>query len=209
MSYCQIITFEKGLPKDHVEYSNSWGGCAFVWGSLFDAYLKDPLKPYDNWLSGIESDDRLWKLTENNQLPLFERAVLTFTFDWAIVYQKNFKQLASHLREFVYKYLPEKGTVCHLPAWADFIEISNAEVIGLHATSVSENLWYPWDEEKDENIPYNLHTMDKHLEVYEYLDEIRKAHETKVERLESAIESAIERLEAEVAELKAEKENKK
>jgi hypothetical protein len=177
MSRCQLIEFRNSKPANAFEFSNSWGGAARIWSALFDRYLKDPRKEYDSWLSrAVGSDRSLWDLAKREDLPLFERAVHASTFDRAIVKRENFALLAQHLREFASKYPPQG--VCHLNAWADRIEASHAEAIGFYGTSVSENLWYDWDEEKDESVPYDLASRDEHFEVYEFLADSTVAAES-------------------------------
>lgn len=173
MSYCELIMFRNGEPSDSIEFRNAWGGAARIWTSLFDTYMKDPSKGFDNWLSRCcnPQDRSLWDLAKRKDLPMFERAVHAATFDSAIVRNEHFKQFANHLREFVAKY-PVEGKVCHLSSWADEIESCDAEAVGFYGTSVAENTWYEFDDEKDESVPYNLNTGDKHFEVYDWLAEL-------------------------------------
>ena len=171
MSSCEIVTFSEGKPDHSVEFRNAWGGAAFIWSALFDQYLKDPEIPYHNWLSMVGSGDTsLWDLAKRPNLPLFERAVHAATFDYAIVSRDNFQSFVSHLREFVARYKRKyPGSVCHLEAWAQFIETCDAEAIGLVGTSVTGSLWNEWDEKTEEYLPYDLRTGTKHFEVYEFL----------------------------------------
>lgn len=166
MSYCQLITFANSKPAEAIEYQNAWGGAARVWDALFNRYLKDPANPYHSWMTG--DADKLWALARNSELPMFERAVHTATFDWAIIKREHFAQFAADLRAFVETY-PPNGRVCHLLAWAAFVETCTVEAIGFHSTSVASNLWYDWNNERDESVPYNLNSGIKHFEVYERL----------------------------------------
>lgn len=162
MSSCELVQFRNRKAEDSIAFGNSWGGAARIWASLFDKYCKDPGKPYDSWL--MDESGRLWKLATRDDLPEYERAVLVFTFDNCIVRHEHFRQLAEHLREFARQY-HTKG-VCHLDAWADVLDNSDAEAIGLHATSVNSNPWFKWDEETDEAVPFDLDT-GKYNEVYD------------------------------------------
>jgi len=183
MSYCSIIVFNDGKPDDEIEFKNSYGGAAFVFDVLYNNYLKDPSIPYDHWLSGAREDNcRLWDLAKRQDIPLFERAVHASQFDWAMVRQEHFKQLAQHFRQFVEKYKPDSNRVCHLPAWAHFLESCDAEAIGFYGTSVSENLWCRWDGELDESVPYDLNAGDKHFEVYDWLEEVDE-YSVKMEKM--------------------------
>lgn len=170
MSQCAIIFFENGKPGHEEEFSNAWGGAARIWTSLYDKYLKDPLVEWDSWLgASSKGPTKLWELAENEDLEMFERSVHASTFDYAIVRKENFARFAKDLRDFVHLYPPGKS-VCHLLQWADAIESSDVEAVGFHGTSVSGNLWYRWDDEKDEEVPYDLEAGDKHFEIYEWLN---------------------------------------
>lgn len=177
MSYCEIISFKDGVPGESVEYRNSHGGAAFVWNALFDTYLKDPAIEYDSWMMrAMDSDRSLWDLAKREDLPMYERAVHAATFDRAIVRAEHFKQFALDLRAFVERHRNEER-VCHLLEWAAFVESCNGEAVGFYGMSVSDNLWYEWVVDKDnedegESIPYNLNTGDKHFEVYDFLKEV-------------------------------------
>ena len=173
MSYCSLIWFRDGKPFAENEYRNAWGGAAKIWSDLFDTYLKRQSVPYDSWLMRCAGNDTsLWDLAKRQDLPLFERAVHASTFDRAIVRREHFQKFVCHLREFVAKY-PSNEKVDHLSAWADAIETSDAEAVGFYGTSVSENLWYQFDEENDESIPYDLNTGDEHFEVYDWLESMK------------------------------------
>lgn len=168
MSYCSLMEFQNGKADKGIDFQNSWGGSARIWNSLFETYCKDPTKPWDSWLSAGEGDRRLWDLVTDDRLSEPEQAVHAFTLDLFYVSKANFKRLAGHLREFV-KIHPTAAKD-HLIAWAAFIEKSKAEAIGLHGTSVSDNLWFRWDEENDCFKPYDMTIETEHQEVYEFID---------------------------------------
>lgn len=175
MSYCSLIYFRDGKPFAESEYRNAWGGAAKIWSDLFDAYLKRPSVPYDNWLTRCAGNDSsLWDLAKRRDLPMFERSVHASTFDRAIIRREHFQQFVAHLRDFVSKY-PAGDKVCHLLAWADAIESSDAEAVGFYGTSCSCNPWYRFDEENDESIPYDLTTGDQHFEVYDWIESLESA----------------------------------
>jgi len=168
MSYCEIISFKDGVVGNSLECSNSWGGAARIWSVMFDRYMKDPAVPFDSWLSVLSSPTRskiLWGLADRQDLPIFERVVYASTFDYAIVFSKDFKTFADYLDQFA-KAHPAPGA-CHLMAWNDFVLSCEGEAIGFYGTSVGENLWNPFDEEKDCHTPYDLNTGTKHFDVFE------------------------------------------
>lgn len=166
MSSCSLIEFRGGKPDTYEDYGNSWGGAAFIWTAIFDKWLKDPNIPYDNWMN--EKDRRLWDAWKRSDLPDFVKAVLVSTFDGAIVARENFAQYAADLRQFC-ELFPKGDRYCHLLKWADVISASDAEHIGFHHTSVSEDPWQEWNEEKAEYVPYDLATGDDHFDVYQFL----------------------------------------
>lgn len=167
MSYCAIIVFQDNKPARYREFHNAWGGHAYIWDRLYNRFLKNPDVEYDSWLGNSSA---LWDLAKRDDIPLFMRAVHAATFDRAIVDCENLPQFIQHLREFL-EFFGSGDKVCHLKAWADFIqEHLDVQAIGFYGTSVSNDLWQKWDEDKEEEIPYDLSSGDKHFEVYEYLE---------------------------------------
>lgn len=169
MSSAYLIEFFDGKGTEETVFRNSWGGSARIWDTLYEEYIKDPNNPHDIWLMG--NTQKLWDLPKDPEMPDFERAVNIFTFDKVIVRRKNFMKFAYHLDLFAGKY-PVGDRVDHLKEWQKFFENSKAEAIGLHGTSVSENLWNLYDEDSDEHVYYNIDEQDEHFEVYEYLEEL-------------------------------------
>ncbi|WP_146118782.1 hypothetical protein [Blastopirellula marina] len=159
-----------GLATIGITYQNSWAGAARIWGDLFDRHCKDPNLPFDNWMSSSGNGDRrLWDLAKDSRLGMYARAVHAFTFNNAIVRREHFANLASDLRRFTVEYHSKPGHVDHLPAWAEAIEACDGIAVALHATTVSENPWFNWDEGSEEYSPYCLETGTKHWEVYDAL----------------------------------------
>jgi len=176
MSYCSIIEFKDYKPNKEIEFKNSWGGAAFIWTALYNKYLKDPEIDYDTWVG--KTDRKLWDLAKRIDIPIFMRAVHAATFDYATIKREHFKQYVEDLHKFEREFKNNK-VICHLTSWANIIEKSDAEVIGFHATSVSENLWYDWDEEKEETIFYDLNTRKEHFEVYDWLETVKNYYSPK------------------------------
>lgn len=170
MSYAALITFKEGKPDACIEYRNAWGGSARIWDALFKRYI--PKKhEYDTWVNDPH-DRRLWDLAKREDLQMFERAVHAFTFDRFYVRREHFGRLSLDLRLFVDTY-PAGACVDHLPAWANWLDENNEiEAVGLHGTSVSENIWYRPKEcphcgnNTDESEPVPLADG---TEVYEWL----------------------------------------
>ena len=141
---------------------------------MYDKYIpKDPDRSYDSWMTNDKGRDKMWKMT-TPQIPFYQWAVMAMTFDGWMLRNEHFIQMSVDLREFrsVAGCAPDR--VCHMNAWADFLATCEAEAVGFYHSSVSECFWFNYDEEKDEEIPYDLNTMDKHTEVYAYLYEFEK-----------------------------------
>ena len=175
MSQTSLIIFAGGIPDSVVEFSNAWGGAARIWDSLFNAHIPKRHQ-YDTWLSGGRDDRRLWDLATNEGLQMFERAVHAFTFDLFYVRQDHFARFINDLALFAEKY-PVPGRVDHLPAWAKwFGENMDVEAVGLHGTSVAENIWWrsktctQCGNSTDEQEPVPL---SEGIEVYDWLERLK------------------------------------
>lgn len=160
LSTTSLVEFHDGKADFWHEFRNSWGGAARIWHALFKAYVPKSSE-YDSWIMAAE-DGRLWKLAEDERLDSNERLAYLFCCDNALVKREFFAEMAAALRVFTEKHPVVGQTCCHLSAWADVFDRSDAEAIGLHATSVCEDPWRAWNEEEDEYEPYSLKSGDRH-----------------------------------------------
>ncbi len=162
MSYATVHLFKDDVIWDSQEFKNSWKGSAYIWGKLFDRYIKK--HEFDSWMNETKAKE-LWNLAGDKTIPLFERIVLGFTLDHALVYQKDFHEFESALRDFNNRYDKGSTSNSHLIAWADYIaENRHAQAVALYGTSVSEDLWEVFDEKN--YVSYNLKTMNKHYDLF-------------------------------------------
>lgn len=167
MSYCSLVVFQGDEQTEH-DFSNSWGGAARIWTSLFDRYVPKRHE-YDSWFRSTMTpgDTRLWDLVKQTDIPLPYRRVFAYTFDYALVYRKDFRQFAEDLRLFVRDF-PTEG-VDHLEAWADVVETCDGDKIGLVGTSVTGGIWKIPVEMCDYDRPYEFDVDTGHFDVYEYV----------------------------------------
>jgi hypothetical protein len=164
MSRCAIITFRGGKADAQIEFHNAWLGAARIWDALYDKYLKNPTVPYDSWLFGLrDNQHRLWDLVNRTDLPIHERIVHASTLDLAYINKEHFPEFCADLRKFDSAFPSECS---HLTAWADAIEKLDCEAIGFWGTSVGENPWCHFNEEKDEA---ELVPLSSGWEIYDTL----------------------------------------
>jgi len=131
------------------EYSNAWGGAAFIWGHL-QRHLG--WKEAD-WLFevGKEGSRSLWNIAVREDIPIEDRVAMAITFDLCYIEAVDVPAIAQSLRRFVGKYGTQEK-VCHLLTWADDMETmiqEGAQAIGFHHTSVGENPWVRYEGESD------------------------------------------------------------
>lgn len=172
MSYTSMMMFRGRKPKTEIRYGNSWGGSARIWDALFDKYLKDPKLPYDTWLTGGEKAQALWGLAKREDLPMFERAVHTSTFDRAFVLRKDFARFCADLRAFDAAYLVQQR-VSHLVKWAEDIEKCDAktQAVAFYHNSISDNPWLK-QEKDDGELVYR--PLSDGFDVYKWLKQQSK-----------------------------------
>ena len=186
MSTSTLIHFPK---HSGIEYQNAWGGAPYIWEAIWSAYGERDT----NWMTRSE---KLWPLAEDDRLEDFEKAVLVMTFDLAYIKSEDFLRAAKDLRDFVSRHGTWRAdrngiktdranggvVVCHLPSWADAIEGADTrtEAIAFHGTSVSENPWLVYDEDKDDSDWIVPGEATGTYSVYDKLDEdADKAEEVK------------------------------
>jgi hypothetical protein len=172
MGYTELFYINKeGDTVSFKKYHNPWGGAAFIWTQIYDRYLKDNSKEFDSWLFNQQP---LWDSVNDKAIPLSICTVLAFTFDYAIIEYDKIPKMVEYLKEFLEIFSPDKNIVCHLGEWYDdMMKIYYREDnhgICLYPTSVSENLWSIYGEEKDEYRPYNVNVDDKHWFIFKEME---------------------------------------
>ncbi len=167
MSSVRIIAFRNDVPSTEAELRNAWGGHMRIWNAVYDRYFKRG--EYDSCLGNA---DVLWAFPKTHRsVERAVHAVLISTFDWALVMADDFDQYIADLVRFEELFLAG-DRVSHLAAYRSFIDGNrDAQAIGFHGTSVSED---PWTISIDEESyrSYSLATDDKHFGVYEHLREL-------------------------------------
>ena len=164
MSYASIIEFgDDGKPAQTIKFSNSWGGHMRIWDSMCKHH-------FGKGNTFLFITKQLFDLLNGDQLHVFERTVLLMTADWAIVRRENYQRVASALRTFREIY-PTTGE-CHLEAWAEHFDQCKAPYIGFQGTSVSEYMWSIYNEDDEEEMPYDLNSMNKHFFVGDDMGEL-------------------------------------
>lgn len=164
------------------EYRNGHGTGPRVWTPMARRFMP-PARGYWDVLGKGAEDRKFWDLYKDPSVPRAWRAALLFTFDYAIIEHARFREFAALLRQFSKESEPilEYPHVDHLPAIADLLEkhADDTDVVGacFQMTSVSEDVWHPWDSEKDEGTTYDLQTDCRHFYVGRALDEVEPAQE--------------------------------
>jgi len=177
MSYTTIKKVNsEGDVEDIKQFTNAFGGQAFVWSELFDKYIKDPTIPYDNWMIG--EGKRLWDAWGNKNIPEWIRLVHGSTFDYAIVEYEKLSEIAGYYRKFS-DLFGNSEKVCHLNEWADICDslfknetIKTCKGICFYGTSVSDDLWEIYNDENEECTPYNINKGNKHWFVFKEFNNI-------------------------------------
>lgn len=172
-----------GKPAAVFEYRNGWGFGPYVWDKLCRAYeIPSSSGRWEQW-------PLLWKADREGTAKLkpFERSTLFATYDNVIVERADFNQLARDFRSFVIAHPPVvlddltqppklAYQVAHLAAMADDLESlaskRAAKLVCWHGTSVSENPWTVWNEERGVERRYDFRRDDKH-----WAADIRGLHE--------------------------------
>lgn len=175
MSYTEIFKFKKDGNAAHLgEVRNAFRGAMAIWVHLEKKYLP-PYRP--EWakfwgddersysrVSSINNDEmqKIWDLVRDERLSESERISLVSTFDNLVVNREHIPTVVNCFREF------EAET--SLKEQADIIELAYENdpdliAIGWNQNSVNGDTWMNKggrNEETDEEIPYNILTMNDH-----------------------------------------------
>ncbi len=111
----------------------------------------------------------IWELADNPKIPRHERIVLFTTFDNALVRREHFQEVIDAFRAF--------GGTTSLPEQAEILEkmLLQESIIaaGWNQTSVNADTWANaggYNEETEEEIPYNCLTGTRHYWIFDEID---------------------------------------
>ena len=149
-------------PRELVEFYNSSGWSPSIWRRL----IKENYN-FDGYLFSDDNDhlDKLWRTIED--LPEWQQAPLVLTFDVGVIPFQAFQWAAEMLDEFDSRLPAPEGHVNHVPAMAELLRSGpETPLFGVYGTSVSENPFDPWDQDKDDygtGIPLNeMYVLERH-----------------------------------------------
>ncbi len=170
MSYTTIHTFgHDGRLRDECTFiQNAWRGGMALWLLLEKKYLPplNPLFPKSSRVFSLDPEisDEFWHLIDDDRLSGDDRVALATTYDHVLVRRENLPRVIKAFRssEFEETSLPEQAD-----ALSKIYEDEDVSAVGWQQTSVSDDMWCDWDDEKDEGIPYNWKEGDRHWFLFD------------------------------------------
>lgn len=163
MSTTSIIAVNLGDNSEILEeLRNGYGSGPVIWNDMAMHHLSCKEHGYFSRI------DEVWPLYKRQDIPLHQRAVLTMTYDNAIVKKENYAEAALHIRKYLEDFPPHENYVNHWPRIAEIFESNpDCSAIGFWLTSVCENPFVgEWNEDDDD---YDKPDWDKFWSVYESL----------------------------------------
>lgn len=164
MSCTEIYSFDRnGDAYPYAEVKNAWRGAMAIW-RIMEARHLPPVSC--SRLMNPREAGAVWNLCDDKSVPEHERIVMLSTMDKCLVKKENLARLIEAFRKF------EGDT--SLPEQADILEKlledEDCIAVGWNQTSVTVPFWIRFDEEKDEEAPYNCLHREEHFWLFEDLD---------------------------------------
>lgn len=166
MAYTEIYYFNKnGAPKEQgIAPQASCGGWK-VWYLLKEKYL-----PEQKNLFSSEQYQKVWDLAKDERLTREEKIILISTFDYAIVYKKDFDELINAFEKFNAEYENQLNFGRQIELFKEIKNKKNSIAIWWNQTSVNADNWRCiWNRSNHSSL-YNLFKEDKHFDVFELLE---------------------------------------
>lgn len=166
MSRLTILGLRPGDPsatgiETIEELRNSWLGAPLIWRAMAHRY-------FNNQSTFHENPDLVWKLAQDSEVSLIDRAVLMMTFDRVYIAERHYARASMDLRTWVRSHQIENPT--HLLRIARILDDKPSfPAVGFWITSVSRNpFWGEFDEELDD---YGSIDWETTYELYDQLNE--------------------------------------
>ncbi len=168
MSYTEMFGFNKnGDAYELADISNAWRGAVAVWNHLYSKYFGER---FPTFIGTENAFEKLNKAFNDGKMQEHEKIALITTYDNAIIKRENFQEVIEAFRKFEAETsLKEQSDVIE-----EALKDENCIAIGWNQTSVNGDNWCNfggYDEEKDESIPYNLNSGEKHWYIFKELEE--------------------------------------
>ena len=172
MSSKTLISFDKkGEQQEVKEYRNSHRWAIFHWTQFAEKYLikkdhmENPLESGFIFMMDEEKAKKLWALSKDSKLPLYERACLTASYDNVVLKHENIEKFCGHILEFANDF--KLGHYAQM--YLDLLELVNdKDCLGVCwiATSVCGDAWQVYEGE-DNCRGYNLLKDKGHYFLYD------------------------------------------
>ena len=180
MSYTEIFKFRKDGNAEAIgETKNAFRSAMAVWDILDKKYLP---KFVPEWAKRIGEVDKeyfrssdfgggglkeVWDLFNKENVSETDKIALGSTFDKVIVLKEDLPKLIEAFKSFEGETSLKDQVVIIEEAL-----VEDPELLGIawNQTSVNGDCWTNfggYDEEKQEEIPYNILTMDEHWNLFE------------------------------------------
>lgn len=197
MSFTEIYGFnKKGFAYAQADVKNAWRGAMAIWGLLEKRYLPPYIPSYikrANWYhSGMSFGEvfervgyaptrvsstfdennpmqAIWDLAYNEKVSITDRIVLMTTFDKILVKKEDLPKVIEAFNNFEGETsLKEQAVILQ-----EMLTDENCIAVGWNQTSVNSDTWlsYSYDEESDEEIPYNCLAQNEHYWLFDELEE--------------------------------------
>lgn len=189
MSYTEMFKFDKqGNAKLFAETKNAWRGAMAIWNYLEETYLPayrpsyvpesvpdSEVEDYCGYkptrcsalLNQNEALQEVWNLSFSPDIAEEDKIVLYTTFDRCLVKKANFPAVIKAFRAFKgVTSLPEQAQVLE-----QLLQDEDCIAVGWNQTSINSDSWgnYSYDEETEEDVPYNCLHRRKHYWITKYL----------------------------------------
>lgn len=166
-----------GLIEPADRFGSAWHGAPIVWGKLAEKYLG---RNSAAWMLDPRLLRRLWGLADDPAVSRAERITLLSTFDRVLCEAARFSELNWAFDEFLKEHDPLGRSHCSLMAQAIVIlrqtwSYPGVLGVGWRQTSVTDCPWVVYDEETDEDRPYDINRDKGHWWLFERFEEAERA----------------------------------
>ncbi len=185
MSYTEIYKFKKNGEAEFLDETKiAFRGAMMVWMKLEEKYLPSLSPPL--WASTEEEKSRyhsrtskmmfgnegphpmqpIWDLGRDEKVDKHERIVMLTTFDNVLARKEDLPQIIEAFNSLDFEStLPEQAEILKT-----VLDDDDCIAIGWNQTSVCGDTWINYggyDEENDEEIPYNINTGERHWFIFD------------------------------------------
>lgn len=147
-----LAVYPNKMVKRKDKLHNGWGSAPHVWFAIWDYAQKNGIIKTDgefDYFFGSNHSNDLWKLWDDERMPLNYRVMLLITYDKIYVKKENYERFTQDIEKFFNDFPIDEDRVNHWPRIIEELRTAKYPAMGFWWTNVGENPMDTYGKKRD------------------------------------------------------------